>query len=112
MAQTAGGRFVPAPNLTSEPPQWLLDRWAAQARPEAGFSGDGTPEWDENPLDGPRTIRVGGSAFRIPREASVKRSGRAGTAWVHHRGLTYVFSELGCLIQSDAERRSTPWSLL
>lgn len=112
MAVNAGGRFVPSPHVDSTPPQWLREEWRRRSEAVAGFSGDGSPQWGENPLTGPRTIRVGDRSFRIPREASVKRSGRAGTAWVHLDGQTFVYSELGCLLQSEAERRSTPWTLL
>lgn len=69
-------------------------------------------EWGPNPLTGSRTLRVGGVPYKVPRESEVKVARRAGVAWVRHAGSTYVYSELGCLAQTDAERRSTRWDLL
>jgi hypothetical protein len=82
---------------------------AGQARRRVVTGAD----WGPSTLDGPRILNVGGRRFRIPRSAQVKVSKRSATTWVRTEdGLTHVLSESGMLIQSDAEKASTPWSLL
>lgn len=122
MGYGAGGLWMPSPGLASHAPlDWVIARnaaisaayaarSAAKVDPAAGrAAGD---LWEENQLIGTRTLTVSGKRFSLPREAQVKRSARANTAWVHYRGLTFVYSELGVLKQSDAERRAVRFELL
>jgi hypothetical protein len=127
MPYNAGGAWVPAPGVsywprpfpgaepvpmstpTSRATTPPAPAAAAQARRRVVTGAD----WGPSTLDGPRVLNVGGRRFRIPRTAQVKTSKRSGTAWVRtDDGLVHVLSESGMLIQSDAEKASTPWSLL
>ena len=72
----------------------------------------GGSQWRKSTLDGSRVIRIGRAEFRIPRDAETKSSRRAGTIWVRIGSETYILSELGELVQSASERRSTRWDLL
>ena len=75
----------------------------------AGFGSS----WAPSSLRGSRVIRVGSAKFNIPRTAEVKSSRRAGTVWVRTQdGETHILSELGELVQTATERRSTRWDLL
>ena len=117
MGYFAGGLWMPPPNISSTPPDWVLERdrkvraaAAARVDPAAGrAAGD---LWEPNTLVGTRILTISGKRFSLPREAVVKRSARANTAWVHYRGMTFVYSELGVLKQSDAERRAVRFELL
>lgn len=69
-------------------------------------------EWGPSTLTGSRVLNVGGFRFRVPRDARVKSSRRSGVVWVNVAGETYIFSELGQLAQTAAERRATKFELL
>lgn len=120
----AGGAWKPAPGVGYWPPRFPGDvplPMSIEGRPpiqpptppevSTGL-GFNPKEWGPSPLDGPRTLNVGGRRFRIPRDSQVKVSRRAGVSWVHTSGLTYVLSESGVLKQSTAERAATPFELL
>lgn len=78
----------------------------------ARLSGSSASQWRPSTLSGSRRVKIGKATFQIPRDAETKQSRRAGTLWVRIGDQTYILSELGELIQTPAERRSTRWELL
>ena len=69
-------------------------------------------DWEPPTLTGTRKIKIGKTEFWIPRDAQTKYSRRAATYWVLVGDEVFIFSELGQLRQTSAERRSLRWDLL
>ena len=123
MPYSAGGRWVPAPGQSYWPrahpgaePMPMGPRGtpppAVPAATPAPLTVTTGTQWIESPLSGSRALNVGGRRFRVPRDAEIKQSRRAGVVWVRTEGVTYILSELGVLQQTDAERRATRFDLL
>jgi hypothetical protein len=82
------------------------------ARLSGAAVGSRASQWRPSTLSGSRRVKIGKATFQIPRDAETKQSRRAGTLWVRIGDQTFILSELGELIQTPAERRSTRWDLL